>query len=257
MNRELLHFLQKLNVSWKAEVGGFVSEEKKMVIYLLETDRCYLPDLEKINSLAGQGVRVITLWEDVWIRKKELVQQKIMGEILGRKVIFARKCALGKIIKEEADSFFEATHILGSARAKFRYGLFYKDQLVAAAVFSGGRKVEREGVFFRSFEWVRYASLPGIRVIGGMSKLLHAFVQEHHPDDVMSYADKEWSEGGAYQKLGFKRVGETPTQSYWLDPNTLQRYPRKRYPLPQPHWREVHGLGSWKFVKSCIFAKNL
>jgi len=138
---------------------------------------------------------------------------------------------------------------LGTARAKFCYGLFYSEQLVAAAAFSSMRTLERQGRFFRSAEWVRYASLPQIRVVGGMSKLLSAFVKEHHPDDVMTYADKEWSKGAAYTRLGFEAVGETPTQMYWLDPQTMLRYPLKRHPVPQPHWKQLHGLGSLKFIR--------
>jgi hypothetical protein len=65
----------------------------------------------------------------------------------------------------------------------------------------------------------------------------------------MSYADKEWSQGAAYLTRGFTMVGETPLQRHWLDPETLQRYPQKRYPTPQPHWKEVYGLGSVKYVK--------
>jgi hypothetical protein len=36
-----------------------------------------------------------------------------------------------------------------------------------------------------------------------MGKLLKAFIDEMHPDDIMSYADASWSNGDAYRKLGF------------------------------------------------------
>ena len=57
----------------------------------------------------------------------------------------------------------------------------------------------------RSFEWIRFASLRGLRVIGGMGKLLDAFVQEHKPDDVMTYVDAAESDGSAYKELGFEQ----------------------------------------------------
>lgn len=37
-----------------------------------------------------------------------------------------------------------------------------------------------------------------------MGKLLKAFIEDVHPDDVMSYADASWSDGGVYRKLGFE-----------------------------------------------------
>ena len=74
--------------------------------------------------------------------------------------------------------------------------------LVAVASFSAGRTM-RDGT--RSFEWIRFASLRGLRVIGGMGKLLDSFVQEHSPDDVMTYVDASDSDGSAYMELGFTR----------------------------------------------------
>lgn len=56
----------------------------------------------------------------------------------------------------------------------------------------------------KSYEWVRYASLKGVRVAGGMSKMLKTFAEELKPDDVMSYAPlSEGTEGEVYPALGF------------------------------------------------------
>ncbi len=46
--------------------------------------------------------------------------------------------------------------------------------------------------------------LPDVRAIGGMGKMLQAFIDEVHPDDVMSYADTEWTDGDVYRRLGFR-----------------------------------------------------
>ena len=53
-----------------------------------------------------------------------------------------------------------------------------------------------------------------MRVVGGMGKLLNAFIVERHPDDIMTYAistsvpgrpqrDGLDSEGNVFRKLGF------------------------------------------------------
>ena len=240
MKEELFVFLSQLSPTWK---------ELPLVLYTFGLNSFSFADLEEAERLRRQGKKVICLWEDVWTLKNALVRKRLEGEIVGRRRIFARSCMLRTIQKEEADLFFETTHLLGSAKAKYRYGLFYQDQLVAAAAFSGLRMIARGGEFYRSAEWVRYSSLPQLTVTGGMSRLLSAFVSEQKPDDVMSYANKDWSEGAAYIKLGFERVGETPLQSYWLVPDTLLRYPQKRHPIPKPHWKQVYSLGSLKFVK--------
>ena len=79
--------------------------------------------------------------------------------------------------------------------------------LVAVATFSNGRKWIKGEKVIRSFEWTRYASLPGVRLSGGMGRLLKAFIEDVKPDDIMTYADLEWSEGGVYETLGFELEG--------------------------------------------------
>ncbi len=77
--------------------------------------------------------------------------------------------------------------------------------LAAVSQFSASRRM-KDGS--RSCEWVRYASLKGYRVQGGMGKMLEHFLEEVAPDDVMSYSDPLSADGGeVYEKLGFKSEG--------------------------------------------------
>ena len=80
-------------------------------------------------------------------------------------------------------------------------------ELVAVATFSNGRKWVKGEKTIRSYEWTRYASLPGVRLSGGMGRLMKAFIDDVKPDDIMTYADLEWSEGGVYEALGFVLEG--------------------------------------------------
>lgn len=133
--------------------------------------------------------------------------------------VYARNCTVRRIEKPVAASFLDATHRLGDTGARYRYGLFVdrttsdselaveSGTLVAVATFSNARKWLKSGREIRSYEWVRYASATGVRVVGGMGKCLQAFMDEVHPDDVMSYADVRWSDGDAYRALGFECEG--------------------------------------------------
>ena len=66
--------------------------------------------------------------------------------------------------------------------------------MVAAAAFSNARRWrkkiagEDEWTEIRSFEWVRYASLAGTRVAGGMGKVLNRFVKDLSPDDTLRFS---------------------------------------------------------------------
>lgn len=66
--------------------------------------------------------------------------------------------------------------------------------------------------------------LPGVA-----SRLLAAFVREHVPEEIVSYADARWSDGGLYGRLGFEREALTePGYSYWR-PNTTERQARFKF----------------------------
>lgn len=81
--------------------------------------------------------------------------------------------------------------------------------MVAVALFSNARRWKKDGGVVSSYEWIRYCSLRGYRVVGGMSRLLRHFIAEVGPDDVMSYADADYPDGGdVYATLGFVAEGE-------------------------------------------------
>lgn len=138
--------------------------------------------------------------------------------------VFARNCAVRRIPSEDASAFLSANHLYGTAACRYRYGLFVErysgeemapdashrypvGTLVAVATFSSARRWQKGERTVRSYEWVRYASLPGVRVLGGMGKLLRAFIDEVEPDDVMTYAPLEHYDGDAYRRLGFVKEG--------------------------------------------------
>ena len=127
--------------------------------------------------------------------------------------VFARNCSVRRIDGNQASVFLNANHFLGACSARYYYGLFVNrttgegelacptGTLVAVGSFSNGRRF-RDGHL--SYEWIRYASLQNLRVMGGMSKILNHFIEEIKPDDIMTYVDTSRSDGSAYTALGFK-----------------------------------------------------
>lgn len=80
--------------------------------------------------------------------------------------------------------------------------------LVAVATFSKARRwtkddADGEPQVICSYEWLRYASLPEVRVLGGMGRVLARFIGEHHPDDIMTYVPLRHFSGEVYESLGF------------------------------------------------------
>ena len=84
--------------------------------------------------------------------------------------------------------------------------------LVAVASFSKARRWSKKGEngeqeTICSYEWLRYASLPELRVLGGMGRILARFIEDFHPDDIMSYVPMRHFSGEVYESLGFVSEG--------------------------------------------------
>jgi hypothetical protein len=179
--------------------------------------------LDKTLKCADKNIRLIHLFEDEWIHKKDIIKYKIRN-ILGytSSKIFARKCEIHLVedIKAQKD-FYEQNHIQGWTFSKVSYGLYYDKVLVALMSFSNVVKRKK-------YEWelVRYATVRDSIVTGGASKLLKHFINVHNPKNIVSYADYSFSDGNLYDVLGFKNDGVSPPSYFYVDKTSLIRYHR-------------------------------
>ena len=193
--------------------------------------------IDFIRSAEGYPV-IIT--EDRWNSQQSMTRARLLAHLQVFSQAFARNCEVRRIEKPQAEAFLRANHSYGPAACRYRYGLFLKRQtghlaadtlapgtLIAVATFSNARRWIKGDREIRSYEWTRYASLPGLRVSGGMGKMLKSFIDEVGPDDIMSYADLEWSQGNVYQTLGFTLEGQKEPVLFSVDTDTWTRVPLK------------------------------
>jgi hypothetical protein len=200
----------------------------------------------KMKSAEGYPL-IIT--EDRWKRQHEMMEARLLAHLEQFGQAYARNCEVRRIEKTEAQQFMNENHSYGHAACRYCFGLFLKrhtghiakemesgeangmrddrGKLIAVATFSNARKWIKDGKEIRSYEWTRYASIPDLRVNGGMGKLLKAFIKEVQPDDIMSYADLEWSEGEVYERLGFISEAVKEPVLFQVDPHTWKRLPVK------------------------------
>lgn len=171
----------------------------------------------------GDG-RCIHIDEDLWVKRSDLLLNRIAALAGQAQRIHARNTVAARIEKRVALSFLQEHHLQVALPGKYRYGLFHDGELVAVAVCSGGRRMADRPADYRSYELLRFCHKQGVHVVGGFSKLLDAFHRDFNPGDIMTYADKDWSDGASYRKLGFTVVGETEPQLFWVDMRTMERY---------------------------------
>ncbi|MCQ2184988.1 MAG: hypothetical protein MJY62_06225 [Bacteroidales bacterium] len=170
---------------------------------------------------------VLMIAQDRLEARPEQYRKRIEAHRKHFRSIFARNCEVRRIDASTCAAFMDANHGYGHATSRYHYGIFHKGALVGAAQFSSARTWTKGEKKIRSCEWVRYASLADSRISGGMGKVLRKFIEEIHPDDIMSYADLEWSDGRTYEKLGFTAEGTTESVLFGIDKDTWKRTPVK------------------------------
>lgn len=169
----------------------------------------------------------IALPNDLIITAPQKLVALIQSRLGLNNTVFARKCEVQKISKVAAAEFLDTFHLMNSTQSAFNYGLFFKNELLAVAAFSKGRKMNRLPGDKRSFELIRFCCKEGVTVTGGLSKLMNAFCNEKKAGDVMTYIDKEFSSGESFIKAGFVKHSETKPLFFIVNKNSSQRIPLK------------------------------
>ena len=236
---EFAAFLSASEIPCTIEGLLFSFPERGVAIRLVPLEGFIRPQREK---------GVIYLYEDRWRTGGDCLKDRLLAHLGIYRKIFARKCEIRRIDAPAAAAFLDRHHSYGSAKAKYKYGMFLADELVAVSLFSSPRTIPRDidgrQVPLRSYEWVRYASLSGSRISGGMSRMLAHFVADAAPDEVMTYADLEWSGGDVYARLGFRQAGLREAVTFWVDPDS---FARKR--TPDGGGIMIRNFGSLKYLK--------
>ena len=184
-------------------------------------------NLQKISRQAEDaGVRLIHLW-DYEFNQGNIVQKKLELLLKPKEIIYARKTKVKRCSVIEKSAFLKANHIQGNDNAKIGYGLYYNDALVAVMTFCKPR-------FNGLYEWElsRFCTKEGMKVIGGGSKLLTAFIKEYNPTKIITYSDFTLFAGKTYEKIGFKFLRFSPPNYKWVRGNeVLARYQTMKHKL--------------------------
>jgi len=177
--------------------------------------------VNKFLRSAKAGVHLISIFEDEWINKKEIVCNRLANVLGCSQTVPARKCKIVELSGKDYKQFVQTYHLQGTTSATYKYGLVYHDELVAVMSFSKSRYTDDD------YELMRYCSKD--TVVGGAGKLFKHFVTKFNPNSIISYANRCWSNGKLYHQLGFADVTDHLVNSgYWYVKNNT-RYHRSNF----------------------------
>jgi hypothetical protein len=153
-----------------------------------------------------QSKNALFIFEDQWWQHKAILSNRIQSLLGCNATVKARYCNCVEIEPYLATKFLRNNHLMGGVSTPFYYGLIHQNQIIAVAAFSHGRVMRRLANGLLSYELVAYASELETNVAGGLSKIIHKFVNDKKPGDIMTYTDATFtnSVNNVFVNLGFE-----------------------------------------------------
>ncbi|MCE2787034.1 MAG: hypothetical protein ACK44P_02585 [Bacteroidota bacterium] len=207
-----------------------------------------LPDSACFKSSADTNYTRIKLWSDVWQNHRSIVISRLQAYSGKGRHIHGRDTDCVRLDKQTSQTFLKMHHLQGSTSAYYKYGLVCNDALVAVATFSKSRVMANGPVYYRSYELERFCAATGLRIVGGLSKLVSHFLQQHQAKHLMTYADADWGTGHSYAKLGFTFEGYVEPQLFYCTNNI--RYAANRLPvhINKNNCLIAYNSGAFKYI---------
>lgn len=215
--KEIDIFLPKYGIGF--EVNGLIWHSEKF-----EPNKNAMVD--KLNLAESKSIKLINIFEDDWNHRQHIVKSRIRN-ILGITTnrIYARQCEIREVPYYESKLFLDMNHLQGNCVSKYRYGLYYQNELVSLMTFGKLRKNVNGKVSDGAYELLRFCNRVDCNVIGGASRLFGTFLKEHDPREIISYADRCWSNGNLYETLNFVKYNiSKPSYFYIIGKKKINRF---------------------------------
>ena len=231
--KEIEDYVKSFGVKTETKIRGVLSNNKEIDILMPELnigieynglkwhsdefkDKNY--HLNKTEECKKLGIRLVHIFEDEWINKKEIIKS-IIRNIIGKteNKIYARKCIIQNVNDNEKKEFLEKNHIQGNVNSQINLGLYHDGELVSLMCIGKprinlGRKTSLED----EYELLRFCNKLNTNIVGGASKLFKYFITNYSPTLITSYCDYRWSIGNMYEALGFTLSHHSQPNYYYI-----------------------------------------
>lgn len=154
------------------------------------------------------GIKLIHIFEDEWINKKEIVAS-LLRDFLGYNDITINidDCIVKTVNKDKAKEFLNENHILGNCYSTMRYGLYQNNELISIITLSKSSN---------SYTLLRYCNKTNCNVNGSFEKLFDKFIKEYNPNVVIASIDRRYINDKSIIDNGFIKHGTTKPTFYYV-----------------------------------------
>ena len=98
------------------------------------------------------------------------------------------------------------------------------------------------------YELLRFCNLRYHNVRGAASKLMSGFEKYYKPDSIISYANRDWSQGNLYKAIGFKYSHIAEPNYFYIDCN---------FNIIKRQQAQKHKLKTFLESRGQVFNENL
>lgn len=227
--KELMLFLQNNNINFigndrtvlgNLEVDMLIKDKNLCIEYnglywhseLNGKDMNY--HLRKLNLCNEKGFDLIQIFSNEWKYKQSIVKSRILNKLYMTSSIGARKCLIRELNTNETKKFLNDNHIQGYTNSSVQLGLEYDKEIVCVMTFGKSRYNNRF-----DYELLRFCNKINLSVTGGASKLFKYFIQKYEPINIISYADRRYSNGNLYKKLNFTFIHNSAPNYHYFKQN--------------------------------------
>jgi hypothetical protein len=220
---ELDIYLPDVNIAIELNGDRFHSDLYKTRLY----------HINKTKECQSQGIRLIHIWLCDWNSKRDILKSQLKN-IVGQSdvKIGARSCSISVVSYEESKQFLTKNHLQGNSISKYRYGLYYNGELVQIMTFGKLRKATGRTHIDNSYELIRMVTKLNTTIVGGASRLFNHFIKTHSPQYILSFANRDWSVGNVYERMGMVMSGYTPPGYFYSNGNRREhRYNFQKHML--------------------------
>ena len=178
--------------------------------------------INKTKLMNQKGYKLIHIFEDEWINKKDIIKNKIL-HLCGKnkcEIIGGRKCKIRNISHIEKNEFLDKYHIQGKDKSSIFIGAFYNNILLGVMTFDNKRAMTNKKES-NLFELTRFATNINYKIPGIGDKLLKYFIELYSPTSIISFGDVRWvmdGDNNFYTKLGFKLVNTLKPEYKYYNP---------------------------------------
>lgn len=196
----------------------------------------------KLKLARDNGYRCIMVrdWDD-YKKIPYLLWEKIK--------LYARKCQVKQITREECHNFFESYHLQGDTKKNkhnIYIWLYYGDNLIECMSFWKPRNTNRY-----EREILRLCSHKDYKIIWWANKIFKRFLEIVNPNNVMSSCDMSKFDGWVYKQLWFKLLKWNKPSKHYYNPKEKPNRQHITYQLLKHVWFDnMFWESFWKWANN-------